>query len=181
MDNKWPLPYIKNRININIIIIMKTILLKLTSVILMTLLGVVLSGCSLMVAAAGGFGKSGAYSGWKSVRHGGEKFLVNPYEKGEFYLKKYDCFLWNSLDCPVKMMIGYLLLYTEEFPYFCVYQRGTTEKFDIREKTDKSYDVDGLKIRLQINYAVFKKALVTIINQHGDSKQFEMRLSAVCP
>ncbi len=158
---------------------MKTIFCRIIAGVVTVLLGCVAAGCSLMVTSAGGsFGRSGAYSGWKCVRHDGEKFLVSPYGDGEFYVKKYGCFLWGTLDYPVKMMVRRLILYYKEFPYFCVYQKGSTEKLDVRENPSKDYEADGFRVRLQIEYDTLKKALVTIVAPGGDSRQFEMKLAA---
>ena len=155
---------------------MKTILLKAIAGFAIAAIGGVFGGCSLLTA--GGFGfSSGPYSSWKSVRHNGEKFLASPYEKDEFYLKKYDCFLWGSLDYPVRLMIGYLILYCKDFPYFCVYQRGVTEKIDVREDAARDYEVEGYTVQLRIRRDVPTTAQVTIVHPDGGRRDFKMPLA----
>ncbi len=153
---------------------MKTILLKIAVFFAIVAIG----GCSLLVGSVVG-GSSGSYSTWKSVWHNGEKFLASPYDSDEFYLRKYDCFLRGSLDYPVWMKVGYLILYCKEFPYFCVYHRGVTEKFDVREDTDRDYEVDGYTVRLRIRREASKTALVTIVHPDGGRRDFEIPLATV--
>lgn len=160
-------------------IFMKTIFLKIIAIVSALLLAIVATGCSLVLTAAGGgFGNTGAYSGWKSVRYGGDKYLICPYAENEFYLRGFDCYLWGSIDNPLRIMIGNLLFRCKEFPHFSVYQGGQTELFDVRDEAERNYEVAGFRVCLKLQYEAFKRALITIIRPDGDRRNFSMPLAA---
>lgn len=157
---------------------METIVMR---ILIWTVFGAVsclFSGCSLVTCAAGGgFNfSSSPYSSWESFKHDGEKFLISPHGKNEYYIRKYDCFLWGSVDRPVKMMIGSFFLQYKGFPYFSIYHKGETQLLDVRENPERHFDADGYGVRVQIRYRDGRNAFVTVTNPRGNARRFEMLL-----
>lgn len=106
---------------------METIVMRILIWAVFGVVSCLFSGCSLVTCAAGGgFNfSSSPYSSWESFQHEGERFLISPHGKNEYYIRKYDCFLWGSVDHPVKMMIG---------SFFCSTRDFRTSAFTIRAK-----------------------------------------------